>query len=210
MPHCEKQPGRPPPHLAAQGRGNRTRHEKPRKTDGDTKRNGQTEIWNDEKQTNVNIRLWEADRSRYEETQKWCDGKRSDWDIQRRETDRGRKPRWAVRPRNETINRITEIWKWGKTDRDLYGREQTGRERKWQKPYRGRKRREADRDTKRQETERDANWRVADRPRHRPTWGKSGRPRFEVTRYRHSEKESTTSVMWNRNINNFDWSLGQF
>ena len=68
VPHCEKQPGRPPPHLAAQGQGNRTRHKKPRETDEDTKRNGHTQIWNDEKQTYVNIRLWEADRSRYEET----------------------------------------------------------------------------------------------------------------------------------------------
>jgi len=44
VPHCEKQPGRPPPHLAAQGQGNRTRHKKPRETDEDTKRNGHAEI----------------------------------------------------------------------------------------------------------------------------------------------------------------------
>ena len=208
VPHCEKQPGRSPPHLAAQGQGNRTRHKKPRETDEDTKRNGHTEIWNDEKQTYVNIRLWEADRSRYEETRN-----RSRRDATRngrtetysdeKQTEPGNEDKlWDREMKRETellscenVRRQTEI------SRDGNRRAERWSDRKHTEAGNDEKR---TRDRNRRETEGDANCGVADGPIHRPTRGESGGPRYEVTRYRHSETDPTMSVVWNTNINDFD------
>jgi hypothetical protein len=110
VPHCEKQPGRPPPPLAAQGRGNRMRHKRPRKTDV---RHETHRPRYETRNTYVKVRLWEADRSRYEET-------RNRPRVMRRETAGPRhaatknRPRHAAtknRPRQEAkISCETEKW----------------------------------------------------------------------------------------------------